>query len=275
MDSTQIDFTKYQPILDKYKVFIWDFDYTLLKIHAYSEGITQAQVESLNWNKLSKSHFSDPIFFRDFVSYLLKHQKNIAIISFGTYNVIKAYLDRLFGGEPIFGLHNIYTPLEGNRRYDATLRPSSNKNQYIIDLVRSLENVKYSDVIMFDDSKNILDVAEKDLGINTVLVQQGIGFTRNTIDNLLNTLSPQKIFLKKDQKEEKKKILIEGFTTQEKPSENLNNDNLNDIDDDIDDDSYDFVNGINKAFYVSDQTMIYINILVVLLLIVWFWNYYN
>jgi hypothetical protein len=183
MDSCQIDFKKYQPILDKYKVFVWDFDYTLLKIHAYSEGITQSQVEGLNWNKLSKLHFSDAIFFRDLVSYLIKNKKTVAIISFGTYNVIKAYLDRLFGGEPIFGLHNIYTPLEGNRRYDATLRPSSNKNQYLIDLVRSTSEVKYSEVIMFDDSQNILEVAEKDLGIKTVLVQQGIGFTRNVMDS--------------------------------------------------------------------------------------------
>uniref|UniRef100_A0A6C0E8G2 Uncharacterized protein n=1 Tax=viral metagenome TaxID=1070528 RepID=A0A6C0E8G2_9ZZZZ len=263
MDSSLIDFEKYNPILDKYKVFVWDFDYTLLKIHAYSEGITQSQVEGLSWNKLSKDHFSDPIFFRDFVSYLLKHKKTVAIISFGTYNVIKAYLDRLFGN-PIFGLHNIYTPLDGNRRYDATLRPSSNKNQYLIDLVRSVSDVKYNEVIMFDDSKNILEAAEKDLGIKTVLVQPGVGFTRHVMDNLLSSYSSKVITQNKPEnkpenikEKQKKKILIEGFTTHEPAN----------IKPDTSKSNYDIVEGFNNALKVSDQTMVYINILVILLLI--------
>lgn len=265
MDSSQIDFKKYQSILDKYQIFVWDFDYTLLKIHAYNQGLKASDVEGVSWRKLQNLHFSDAIFFRDLVAYLIKNGKKVAVISFGTFNVIKTYLDRLFGGEPIFGLHNIYTPLEGNRRYDGTLRPSSNKNQYLIDLVRSHPGTNYKDVLFFDDSKHILKDAEDDLGIEGVLVEKGVGFTRATMDFLLEKLKlsvPEKgkklkaikknfkKILKKD-----KKDLVEGFTTQEDESE-----------------GFDLVEGFNKAFQVSDRTMLWINVLAILLVIFYFWN---
>jgi len=263
MDSTQIDFSKYKPILDQYKIFVWDFDYTLLKIHAYAQQITKSQVESLSWHKLNSLHFADPIFFRDLVAYLIKENKKVAIISFGTYNVIKAYLDRLFGGEPIFGLHNIYTPLEGNRRYDATLRPSSNKNQYLIDLVRGSPGTKYSEVIMFDDSLSILDAAKTDLGIETVGVEKGTGFTRRTMDSLLQELDEPVEEVKEIKKEKseppKDKELIEGFQGEEDQQ-------------DTDQKEFDLVEGFNKVFHVSDWVMNWVNILA-LILIAAYWYF--
>lgn len=262
MDSNQIDFSKYKPILDQYKIFVWDFDYTLLKIHAYTQEITKDQVESLSWNKLNSLHFADAIFFRDLVSYLIKENKKVAIISFGTYNVIKAYMDRLFGGEPIFGLQNIYTPLGGNRRYDSTLRPSSDKNQYLIDLVHSSPGIKYSEVIMFDDSLSILDAAKTDLGIETVGVIKGIGFTKQTMDSLLKELyepfKKVKKEVKKDIKKEVKKNHLKFHDSNLK--EGFQNEN-----------EFDIVEGFNQVFRVSDKVMNWINILVLILIgIYWF-----
>ena len=117
MDSTKNIYSNYDNFIKKYDLFIWDFDLTILKIHSYAMEVKSTDVESMSWKKLMH-HFADPIFFRDLVNYLVSNKKKVAIISFGTYNVIKSYLDRLFDDNKIFGLDNIITPLEGNKRYN-------------------------------------------------------------------------------------------------------------------------------------------------------------
>jgi hypothetical protein len=184
MDSTQIIYSNYDGLIKKFDLFAFDFDLTVLKIHAYANEITASQVESMGWRKLS-DHFADPIFFRDLINYLISKKKKVAIVSFGTYNVIKAYLDRLFDDSNVFGRHNIMTPLCGNQRYGRNIRQQSDKNELFIELARNLE-IKYSRILFFDDDLNNIDHANE-LGIIGVHVQKG-GFNRIVWKELVNDM---------------------------------------------------------------------------------------
>ena len=125
MDSIKQQFHQYDEFISKYDLYIWDFDLTILKIHSYANEIKEEDVKSLSWKKLM-CHFADPVFFRDLVYYLIGHKKKVAIISFGDYNVIKAYLDRLFDNDNIFDNHNILTPARCNRHH----KINSDKNNH-------------------------------------------------------------------------------------------------------------------------------------------------
>ena len=181
MDSTKNIYSNYDNFIKKYDLFIWDFDLTILKIHSYAMEVKSGDVEGMNWKRLM-CQFADPIFFRDLINYLVSNKKKVAIISFGTYNVIKSYLDRLFDDNKIFGLDNIITPLEGNQRYNKLFKPSSDKNQYIIDIVRKY-SIDYSKVIFFDDDTNNIEKS-KELGISSYLINPINGFNKQFWDNL-------------------------------------------------------------------------------------------
>ena len=144
--------------------------------------VKSSDVESMSWKKLMH-HFGDPIFFRDLVNYLVSNKKKVAIISFGTYNVIKSYLDRLFDDNKIFGLDNIITPLEGNQRYNKIFKPSADKNQHIIDVARHY-SIDYPKVIFFDDDTNNINKS-KELGISSYLINPRNGFNKQFWDNLI------------------------------------------------------------------------------------------
>ncbi len=184
MDSVQIIFSKFDDFIKQYDLFAFDFDLTILKIHAYANDIKATDVEAMSWKKIM-DHFADPIFFRDLVNYLISQKKKVAIVSFGTFNVIKAYLDRLFDNPNIFGLNNIITPLDGNNRYTRSLKPDSDKNQLLIDLVKKL-NLNFNRVIFFDDDeKNITH--SKELGLTAVKIDSKKGFNRMVWLDLINS----------------------------------------------------------------------------------------
>ncbi len=129
MDSIREDFHRYDNFIKKYDLYIWDFDLTLVKIHTFASEVKEEDVTSLSWKKFM-NQLSDPVFFRDLVIYLIENKKKVAIASFGKYNIIKTYMDRLFNDNHIFDKHNIITPDQNIRH----LRNGTNKNQYIIDL---------------------------------------------------------------------------------------------------------------------------------------------
>jgi hypothetical protein len=185
MDSTDIIFSNYDSFIKNYDLFAFDFDLTVLKVHAYANGITASEVEAMSWKKLS-DHFADPIFFRDLINHLVSLKKKVAIISFGTYNVIKAYLDRLFDNQDIFGQHNIMTPLCGNQRYNRNIRQLQDKNEMLIELARNWE-IKYSRILFFDDDLNNIKRA-KELGVIGVNIEK-CGFNRTLWKELVTKAS--------------------------------------------------------------------------------------
>jgi len=202
MDSIKESFYKYDDIIDKYDLYIWDFDLTILKIHSYANRIKEEDVKSLSWKKLM-CHFADPVFFRDLIYYLIGHKKKVAIISFGHYDVIKAYLDRLFDNDTIFDNHNILTPYKCNRHQQI----NSDKNQYIIDLVRE-NNIEYPRVLFFDDTyTNIINANE--LGVKAIKINEKIGFTQKVWNEFINNMNNMNI-IKEKEKEKVKDIIFDN-----------------------------------------------------------------
>ena len=210
MDSTKNIYSNYDNFIKKYDLFIWDFDLTIIKIHSYAMEVKSSDVEGMNWKRLMYQ-FADPIFFRDLVNYLVSNKKKVAIISFGTYNVIKSYLDRLFDDNKIFGLDNIITPLEGNQRYNKLFKPSADKNQYIIDIARHY-SIDYPKVIFFDDDTNNINKS-KELGISSYLINPRNGFNKKFWDDLI----PQELKVNKTTPRNENKINY--------PLKNINNNN--------------------------------------------------
>lgn len=187
MDDTQNILSNYDVLLNQYDLYIWDFDMTILRIHSYANNMDSSEVNSMNWKKFV-AHFWDPIFFRDLVNYIISKKKKVAICSFATYNVIKAFMDRLFDNDKIFGLHNILTPLTGGQKYNRTVRIGSDKNNLLLELIRDNPGIPNSRFIFFDDTQTIIDSA-KELGISVVKIDRSIGFSRKSFNPLLNQIN--------------------------------------------------------------------------------------
>ncbi len=280
MDSIKEKFNRYDEFVSRYDLYIWDFDLTILKIHSFANEIKEDDVKSLSWKKLM-SHFADPIFFRDLVNYLIGHKKKVAIISFGYYNVIKAYLDRLFDNDKIFDKHNIITPLDECQRHTSI---NSDKNQYIINIARD-HNIPYPKILFFDDTYLNVNNA-RELGISTVKISEKTGFTQTVWNQMTLSLESNnknetkketkneniketknedensRVFRPFDEKNQKKNIaevsvsgnLMEGFS-----SNNNNN------------------NGFLSSLWnikINDRFVNFVNIFAVIFIIVYFYLYY-
>ena len=87
------------------KGVVWDFDKTVLKIHAYAKRISPAMVE----NRDLHEDFADLEGFRRVVYKLVNNEIPVGIASFGRKDVIQAYMDRAFP-DRIFGENTISTP---------------------------------------------------------------------------------------------------------------------------------------------------------------------
>lgn len=216
MDTSAINYNTFDSFIEQYDLYVFDFDLTILKIHSYAQNMTPSKVESMGWRKLM-DQFADPIFFRDLINYLISQNKKVAIASFGKYNVIKAYLDRLFDNTSIFGLDNIITP--PNER---NIRPNDDKNEYLVGLIRDL-NIDYKRVIFFDDDINNINKS-KELGITSIQIDPMNGFNRNVWNQLAK---PKQESISKEKKERQNKQeninpnVIETFENETKKIEKV------------------------------------------------------
>jgi FMN phosphatase YigB (HAD superfamily) len=211
MDTSAINYNTFDSFIEEYDLYVFDFDLTILKIHSYAQNMTPSQVESMGWRKLM-DQFADPIFFRDLINYLISQNKKVAIASFGKYNVIKAYLDRLFDNTSIFGLDNIITPMNEKKT-----RPSDDKNEYLVGLIRDL-NIDYRRVIFFDDDINNINKS-KELGVTAIQIDPMNGFNRNVWNQLAKPNKTKPIKNKKNEINNKNNMnqkVIEPFENETK-----------------------------------------------------------
>lgn len=166
LDKMGITRTSYPKLIEDFDLWIWDFDKTILKIHAYHDKITATEVQRKTWKQFERD-FADSFHFNDLLTTLQMNDKKFAIASFGTYNVIKAYLERLTTNVYSFSPKNIVTPLCGNQRYgDKLPSPPADKNQIIISLAK-YNDVPLNRVIFFDDSKSNINKANN-IGVKGV-----------------------------------------------------------------------------------------------------------
>ena len=86
------------------KLIVWDFDLTLLSIHSWGAGIRAEYVAS----RTLSDDVADIDFFRHFVDRAQEQGIAVAIASFGQYEVIQAYMDRIIG-RGVFNRENIST----------------------------------------------------------------------------------------------------------------------------------------------------------------------
>lgn len=87
-------------------LWVWDFDQTILSIHSYGQRIKAEDV--LSGRRNLTEDVADAVFFKQFISEVLKSGSSVAVASFGEYEVIQAYLDILVPG--VFNRENISTP---------------------------------------------------------------------------------------------------------------------------------------------------------------------
>ncbi len=228
MDTSAINYNTFDSFIEQYDLYVFDFDLTILKIHSYAQNITPSKVESMGWRKLM-DQFADPIFFRDLINYLISRNKKVAIASFGKYNVIKAYLDRLFDNTSIFGLDNIITPMNEKKT-----RPSDDKNEYLVGLIRDL-NIDYKRVIFFDDDINNINKS-KELGVTAINIDPRNGFNRNVWNQLAKPKLKPKPKLQKNEMNINNNVnqtVIEPFENENKKKvEKVENEKENDKDKD-------------------------------------------
>jgi hypothetical protein len=93
--------------LGNVELVVFDFDLTILRIHSWGERIRPENVAARNL----EDDVADLAFFRDFVTRLTLANVKVAIASFGQYEVIQKYVDRVFGdGQTFFSRENISTP---------------------------------------------------------------------------------------------------------------------------------------------------------------------
>ena len=150
--------------LHKYMdLWVWDWDDTLIDTSAYKRHSMSPDFIKY---KLSDRELDEDWphwrFFRSLIYYLVENGKRVGIASFGTYVIIRAYMDRIFGsGQQLFIKANIYATcydINCNRDYSTT---PVNKNSYIQRLMNHYRITDTSHVILFDDMpSNIADATQ-------------------------------------------------------------------------------------------------------------------
>lgn len=149
------------PYLEKnMNLWVWDFDDTLIDTRAYKRHSMEPNIIR---GHLSDAELTTDIpnwgYFKKLVQYLVATGKRVGIASFGTYSIIKAYMDRIFGtNQKYFGPNNLLAtcPEIGCNR--SCIDMPLNKNAYILKIMKFYRIQGYESVVLFDDSSsNIAD----------------------------------------------------------------------------------------------------------------------
>lgn len=77
------------------RLVVWDFDLTIMHIHAYGSRVTVSDVTS--GARVLADDFEDLPMFTALVRHLVDAGFLVAVASFGSYPVIQAYMDAAFG----------------------------------------------------------------------------------------------------------------------------------------------------------------------------------
>jgi hypothetical protein len=166
------------PYLDnKAQLWVWDWDDTLIDTQAYRRHSMEPEIIR---KVLTDAEIIQDVpnanYFRRLVQYLVTTGRRVGIASFGTYSIIRAYMDRIFGpGQQYFGAVNILAtcPEIGCRR-DCLNQPL-NKNAYILRIMKHYRIQSYSAVVLFDDlASNIADAMR--IGCMTFQIDESTGY---------------------------------------------------------------------------------------------------
>jgi hypothetical protein len=168
--------TNTNPVIPPYlweniDLWVWEWDDTLIDTSAYvRHSMSRDWIMNLTDRELSEDvpYWQ---FFRDLVVYLVQNGRRVGIASFGTYTIIRTYMDRIFGRDQKYFIRaNIHAACEDLDCVRDYRQMPLNKNPYIQRIMNHYRITDHGRVILFDDApSNIADA--KRLGV--VSVQMG------------------------------------------------------------------------------------------------------
>ena len=145
-------------LLKQCKLWVWDFDDTLIDTKTYfKKHMEPESILKRTDDELTKD-IPQWKYFRRLVEYLVMNGRYVGIASFGTYEIIQAYMQRIMGfNQHYFTKSNIVAPCYSARTsFRFNLPP--NKNEYIYSLMRVYRVQDFKRVVLFDDKpSNIAD----------------------------------------------------------------------------------------------------------------------
>jgi len=155
-------------LLKQCKLWVWDFDDTLIDVDTYLKKDMNPQSILKRTDAELDIEVPQWRYFQKLVEFLVMHGRYVGIASFGTYEIIQAYMQRIMGfNQQFFNKRNIIAPLLQQRDiYRFNMPP--NKNEYIYTLMRIYRVQDFKRVVLFDDnSSNIADA----IAIGIVAIQ--------------------------------------------------------------------------------------------------------
>lgn len=183
-------------LLQKFDLFIWDFDDTLIDTRAYYTRSMKPDDIRRRTDEELKQDIPGVKYFRTFCNFLVCKGKRVGIASFGTYEIIQAYMDRIFGfNQKVYTRNNIKTIMRdcwGN-----PVEMMKNKNKFINELMTLYQLRDVNRVMLLDDRiENCADASL--MGVVAIKIQgrdensiKGISrlFDESTILRIINELN--------------------------------------------------------------------------------------
>jgi hypothetical protein len=156
-------------LLQLFDLFVWDFDDTIIDTRAYyTKSMKPDDIRRRTDVELIQD-IPGVNYFRAFCNFLVCKGKRVSIASFGTYEIIQAYMDRIFGfNQKVFTRNNIKTIMRDCRGYPVEMY--KNKNKFIGELMTFYNIHDTTRVILLDDRiENCADASI--MGITAVKIQ--------------------------------------------------------------------------------------------------------
>jgi len=168
-------------LLKHCKLWVWDFDDTLIDTKYYYKSNMEPEAILNRTDAELTKEVPQWRYFKRLVNYLVKHGKYIGIASFGTYEIIKAYMNRILGfNQTFFNSRNIIAPMYQDRVCRRFQVPP-NKNEYIYKMMKQYKIEDFKNVVLFDDlPSNIADA----ISVGIIGIQMA---TPSNGDKLKNT----------------------------------------------------------------------------------------
>lgn len=159
----------YYSLLNTYDLFVWDFDDTLIDTRTYRTSNMNPDSILTRTDSALLAEIPGVTFFRDLCIYLVCRGKRVGIASFGTYEIIQAYMDRIFGmGQKVFTRNNIKCIMRDCK--GRIVQYMRNKNNFIAEIMDLYRLNDYTRVVLFDDQLiNCTDA--RMIGINAVKIE--------------------------------------------------------------------------------------------------------
>jgi len=145
-------------LLKQCKLWVWDFDDTLIDTMTYLKKDMSPDAILNRCDSALDQEIPQWRYFRRLVEFLVMHGRYVGIASFGTYEIIQAYMKRIMGyNQQFFTNKNIIAPKMKDRDvYRFNIPP--NKNEYIYTLMQVYRVQDFKRVVLFDDKpSNVSD----------------------------------------------------------------------------------------------------------------------